>query len=153
MKNVSYDIYDDKGNLVQFTEFPDVGTGKSTTVIWGYNKTMPIAKIEGAKFSEIPAALISSIVSASNSDANATSAQEAATEWGLVEALNLFRTNTAMKDFMISCFVYDPLVGVTKMIPPTGLMETYQYDTYNRLHRVLDVNGVALKEYQYNYKQ
>ncbi|MBA5246531.1 hypothetical protein H1R16_10415 [Marnyiella aurantia] len=153
VKNISYDIYDDKGNLVQFTEFPDVGTGKSTTVIWGYNKTVPIAKVEGAKFSEIPAALISSIVSASNSDANATSAQEAATEWALVEALNLFRTNTAMKDFMISCYTYDPLVGVTKMIPPTGLMETYQYDTYNRLHRVLDVNGVALKEYQYNYKQ
>lgn len=153
VKNISYDIYDDKGNLVQFTEFPDVGTGKSTTIIWGYNKTMPLAKVEGAKLSDIPAALISSIVLASNADANASSAQEAATELALVEALNLFRSNTAMKDFMISCYTYDPLVGVTKMIPPTGLMETYQYDTYNRLHRVLDVNGVTLKEYQYNYKQ
>lgn len=150
--NVSYDIYDDKGNLVQYTGFPETGTGKPTTVIWGYNKTMPIAKVEGAKLSDIPSQLIGAIVAASNSDADATIAQQASTEAALVNALNTFRTDASLKDFMISCYTYDPLIGATKMIPLTGMMELYEYDSYNRLQKIKDVNGVTLKEYQYNYK-
>ncbi|MEA1851442.1 hypothetical protein U9K52_21220, partial [Chryseobacterium sp. MHB01] len=66
-KNISYDLYDDKGNPVQYTSFPDAGSaGFPTTIIWGYNKTVPIAKIEGAKLSDIPASLITAIVNASN---------------------------------------------------------------------------------------
>lgn len=153
IKDVSYDIYDDKGNLVQFTTYPDVGgVGKSTTVIWGYHKTMPIAKIEGVKLSNIPAGLITSIVNASNEDADASTSTEIAKEKLLIDALNNFRNDPAMENFMVSSFTYNPLVGVTNTISANGMMESYVYDSYNRLQTVKDVDGNPVKSYQYNYK-
>lgn len=153
LKSISYDIYDDKGNPVQFTAFPDAGSGGvSTTIIYGYNKTLPIAKIEGAKFSEIPANLITAIVNASNEDADAAPAQEEAKEQALVAALNTFKNDSALKNFMVTCYTYNPLVGITTTIPPNGLMELYKYDSFNRLLKVVDVNGNTVKEHLYNYK-
>ncbi|WP_144283502.1 hypothetical protein [Chryseobacterium echinoideorum] len=154
LKNVSYDLYDDKGNLVQFTAFPEVGSaGVPTTIIYGYNKTMPIAKIEGAKLSDVPSSLITAIVSASNEDANAPAAQEEAKEQALIAALNTFKNNAALENFMVTCYTYNPLVGITTTIPPNGMMELYKYDSFNRLLKVVDVNGNTVKEHQYNYKQ
>ncbi len=154
VKDVSYDIYDDKGNPVQYTVFPEVGsTGVSTTIIYGYNKTLPIAKIEGAKLSDIPASIITAIVNASNEDANASAAQEEAKELALIDALNSFRIDGALQNFMVTCYTYNPLIGITTTIPPNGIMELYKYDAYNRLLKTVDVNGNTIKEYQYNYKQ
>ncbi len=153
LKNVSYDVYDDKGNPVQITAFPDAGSGGvSTTIIYGYNKTLPIAKIEGAKLSDIPSNLITAIVNASNEDANATPAQEEAKEQALITALNMFKNDSALQSFMITCYTYNPLVGITTTIPPNGLMELYKYDSFNRLLKVVDVNGNTVKEHLYNYK-
>jgi hypothetical protein len=153
VKNMSYDLYDDKGNPVQYTVFPEVGsTGIPTTIIWGYNKTMPIAKIEGARLSDIPSSLITTIVNASNNDANASAAQEETLEKALVDALNTFKNDNALKNFMVTCYTYNPLIGVTTIIPPNGMMEFYKYDAYNRLQKVVDVNGNTVKEHQYNYK-
>lgn len=153
LKNVSYDVYDDKGNPVQFTAFPDAGSGGvSTTIIYGYNKTLPIAKIEGAKLSDIPSNLITAIVNASNEDANATPAQEEAKEQALIAVLNTFKNDSVLQNFMVTCYTYNPLVGVTTTIPPNGLMELYKYDSFNRLLKVVDVNGNTVKEHLYNYK-
>ncbi|SFT92979.1 hypothetical protein SAMN05421857_0011, partial [Chryseobacterium formosense] len=41
---ITYDLYDVKGNLLQYT----TKDGISTAIIWGYNSTQPIAKIVGA---------------------------------------------------------------------------------------------------------
>lgn len=153
LKNASFDIYDDKGNLVQYTAFPEVGsTGISSTIIYGYDKTLPIAKIEGAKLSDIPASLITTIVNASNEDGMATQAQEDAKEQALINALNVFKNDAALQDFMVTCYTYNPLVGVTTTIPPNGMMELYKYDSFNRLLKTVDVNGNTIKEHQYNYK-
>lgn len=153
VKQMSYDIYDDKGNPVQYTAFPEVAsTGTPTTIIWGYNKTMPIAKIEGAKLSDIPGSLITAIVNASNNDANASAAQEETAEKALIDALNSFKNDQALKDFMITCYTYNPLIGTTTVIPPSGIMEFYKYDAYNRLKKVVDVNGNTVKEHLYNNK-
>ncbi|PJJ67130.1 hypothetical protein [Chryseobacterium geocarposphaerae] len=154
IKNVFYDMYDDKGNPVQYTVFPEAGsTGISTTIIYGYNKTLPIAKIEGAKLSDIPASLITAIVNASNEDANATAAQEDAKELALIDALNTFKNDASLQNFMVTCYTYNPLIGITTTIPPNGIMELYKYDSFNRLLKTVDVNGNTIKEYQYNYKQ
>jgi hypothetical protein len=70
----------------------------------------------------------------------------------LVDALNSFKNNTALQNFMVTCYTYNPLVGITTVIPPNGMMEFYKYDAYNRLSRVLDVNGNTVKEHQYHNK-
>lgn len=144
-KNVIYDKYDDKGNLQQYT----AKDGISTTVIWGYNKTQPIAKIEGVKLSDIPQSLIDSIVSASDNDAQTGTD---ASEQSLISALDLFRNNSALVAYQIITYSYDPLIGVKSITPPSGIREFYKYDTANRLEKVIDANGKVLKEYKYNYK-
>ncbi|WP_223607429.1 hypothetical protein [Chryseobacterium sp. OSA05B] len=141
----TYDKYDSRGNIQQYT----TRSGISTTVIWGYNKSQPIAKIEGAKLSDIAQSLIDNIVSASDNDAQLGTD---ASEQSLVAALDLFRNNSALSGYQISTYTCDPLIGVRSITPPSGIRELYKYDTANRLEKVIDVNGKVLKEYQYNYK-
>ncbi|WP_223605627.1 hypothetical protein [Chryseobacterium sp. OSA05B] len=141
----TYDKYDSKGNIQQYT----TRSGISTTVIWGYNKSQPIAKIEGAKLSDIAQSLIDNIVSASDNDAQLGTD---ASEQSLVAALDLFRNNSALSGYQISTYTCDPLIGLRSITPPSGIRELYKYDTANRLEKVIDVNGKVLKEYQYNYK-
>jgi YD repeat-containing protein len=148
-----YDIYDEKGNLVQYRAFPDSGSqGIPVTVIWGYNKTVPIAKIEGARLSDIPASLITGIVNASNEDADATAATEAAKEAAFLNALNTFIKDPALSNFIVTAYTYDPLVGMTTVIASGGIKENYKYDSFGRLQKVVDANGVTVKEYKYNNK-
>jgi hypothetical protein len=154
LKNTVYDIYDDKGNIVQYRTFPDASgaAGFPVTMIWGYHKTIPIAKIEGAKLSDLPSYLINAIVNASNADADAVPATEAAKENDLIIALDTFRNDAALKSFIITTYTYDPMVGMTTMIAPGGITEKYRYDSFNRLQKVINANGAIIKEYKYNYK-
>ena len=139
----TYDKYDEKGNLQQYT----TKDGVSTTIIWGYNKTQPIAKIEGAKLSDIPQSLIDSIVNASDTDAVAGANND---ETNLLNAFKDFRNS--LPNYQISTYTYDPLIGVRSITSPSGIRESYIYDSANRLQKVIDVNGKVLKEMKYNYK-
>jgi len=151
---VKYDIYDDSGNLVQYTATPDgASNGAPVTIIWGYNKTMPIAKIEGARLSDIPQNLITAIINASNEDADAAASAAPAKETALLAQLESFKNNSALSGFIITAYTYDPMVGVTNVLPPNGIREMYIYDSFNRLEKVRDANGNTLKEYGYHYQQ
>jgi len=142
----SYDYYDTKGNLLQYT----TKSGISTAIVWGYNNTQPIAKIEGAKYSDV-SAYISTIVSKSDTD-NTTGTP--ASEQDLADALDLFRKKAELSGFQITTYSYDPLIGVRSITPPNGIRQVYIYDTTNRLMEVREHNetGNLLKEYQYHYK-
>lgn len=145
---IKYDSYDIKGNLVQYTTDYDATTGKgnSVTTIWGYNKTLPIAKIEGAKLSDI-GTLADDIVTKSNADI------DTATENILLTALDTFRNETSLKDYLITTYTYDPLIGVTTVTSPSGMRQIHKYDANNRLKSVTDANGNIIKEMKYNNKQ
>lgn len=140
---VIYDLYDGKGNLQQYT----TENGVSVTIIWGYNNTQPIAKIEGAKLSDIQQSFIDSIVNASDTDALAGRNND---ESAVLSVLNSFRNS--LSNYQITTYTYDPLVGVRSITPPSGIRESYVYDSANRLEKVIDVNGKVLKEMKYNYK-
>ncbi len=144
---VSYDKYDNKkGNLLQYT----TKGGISTVIIWGYNQTKPIAKIENAKLENISQSLIDGIINASNLD---TTAERNNDETNLLNALNNFRSN--LSNYQITTYTYDPLVGVRSVTPPSGIREVYMYDTAGRLKEVREQSntGKLLKEFKYNYKQ
>ncbi|MBB4806425.1 hypothetical protein HNP38_001697 [Chryseobacterium defluvii] len=145
---VMYDKYDSKGNVQQYT----MKDGVVITIIWGYDQTQPIAKIEGAKLSDIQQSLIDSIVSTSNTDASqGTNSSEQA----LVAALDAFRSNSTLSGYQITTYTYDPLIGVKSITPPSGLREVYIYDIFNRLKEIREnsLTGNILKEFKYNYKQ
>jgi len=148
---VTYDQYDNKGNILQYT----TKDGIPTSIIWGYNQTQPIAKIEGIKLSDIQQSSIDAIVSASNLDDS-----NPANEPALLTALDNFRKIAALQNTQITTYTYDPLIGVTSITPPSGLREIYLYDSANRLKEVKqqekDSNGTLIyktvKEFKYNYK-
>ena len=150
---VKYDKYDEKGNILQYT----IKEGIPVAIVWGYNQTQPIAKIEGITYAELLAGnLITNIVSKSDEDA-----ADPTKEGLLLNALNDFRKQSAFVGKQVSTFTYDPLIGVTSITPPSGIREVYVYDTANRLKEVKvrekDAAGnfvfKKVKEYNYNYKQ
>lgn len=144
---VTYDKYDEKGNLLQYT----TKAGIPVCIVWGYNQTVPIAKIEGVTYARLsgmsPGTL--EIINASNIDAGAGVNND---ETAFLSALNAFRANTSLSGYQITTYTYDPLVGVRSITPPSGITESYIYDSANRLEKIIDVNGKVLKEMKYNYK-
>ncbi|MFP3594693.1 hypothetical protein [Chryseobacterium sp. SIMBA_038] len=141
-KAITINQYDDRGNIVQFTS----AVGIPSAVVYGYDKTKPLAKIEGATYAQV-SSLIQPIIDASNADA-----ADPSKEGLLLIALDNFRKLDPLKSFQITTYTYDPLIGSTTATQPNGIREIYKYDTSNRLERVIDMNGVTLKEYKYNYK-
>jgi len=148
---VTYDLYDMKGNLQQYT----TKNGVSTTIIWGYNQTQPIAKIDGVKLSDIQQSFIDSIVNASDIDALAISNGD---EASFLSVLDTFRNN--LQNYQISTYTYDLSIGIRSITAPSGIREVYIYDRANRLKEIKqelkNANGSLeykiLKEFNYNYK-
>jgi len=148
----NFQVYDNKENLVQATP----KSGIPTTTIWGYNQTKPIVRIEGASYANIMQAfnldptnpnsyLQLEIVKKSDLDKDDLS------EANFIAELNNFRNKIELKDFKITSYVYDPLIGVKAIIQPMGIIEKYQYDSQNRLEKIIDKNEKIIKEFKYNY--
>ena len=113
-------------------------------MIWGYNQSQLIAKLENVQYSSISAATITDLQTKSNADIDNT------TEQTLVTALNLLRTTFPLS--MIYTYSYNPLVGVTTITDNKGDTITYTYDTVGRLQKIIDKDGKLLSENQYHYK-
>lgn len=139
---VTLDRYDIKGNLIQYTT---KDSNIPVSVVWGYNYTLPIAKIEGVQYDNI-GMYMNDIISLSNADAlNPTKEQE------LLNAEDNLRKNANLSNYQITTYTYDPLIGVTSVTPPSGIKEYYRYDTTNRLDKIVDANNNILKEFKYRY--
>ncbi|MFD2938499.1 DUF5977 domain-containing protein [Flavobacterium notoginsengisoli] len=144
-KKITYDLYDDRGNILQYTQ----EGGLPVSIIWGYNKMHPIAKIENTAYSSISPETITNLQTLSNSDSdNCMSAD--CSEQVLRNALNSFRNS--FSDAFISTYTYNPLVGVTSVTDPKGFSSYYEYDRDGRLRFVKDKDLNVLQKYCYNYK-
>jgi YD repeat-containing protein len=137
---LTYNSYDDKGNITQYT----VDGRVPVAFIWGYNKTQPVAKIENATYLSIPAGLITAIETASSSTGS---------EASLLAALTGLRNDPALVNAMVTTYTYKPLIGISTMTDPKGNTMTYNYDSFGRLQNVKDKDGNTLSENVYNYKQ
>ena len=135
-KKITFDQYDSKGNIIQYT----LENGTSVSFIWGYDKTLPIAKIENATLAQIASALgITTTVLDTYTEANMT-------------VLNGLRSNTLLANSMVTTFTHLPLIGISTVTDPKGDVITYNYDSFNRLQFVKDRNNNILSENQYHYK-
>jgi hypothetical protein len=128
---ITYDRYDAYGNLQQYT----LADGTPVSIVWGYNGQYPIAKVEGLAYSAIQA------------QANALSTNNNLNE----SSFNALRTLVNSNNAMLSCYLYEPLVGVKMIIQPNGQKEIYHYDEAGRLKVIKDHEGNVLKELEYKY--
>ncbi|MXS72653.1 RHS repeat domain-containing protein [Chryseobacterium binzhouense] len=138
---VTYDRYDSKGNLLQYT----MKGGIPVSLIWGYNNTKVIAMVEGIDYDGT-----TGLVDFSNIILESTSDVDSSSESNFINTLDNFRKSNYR--YPITTYTYDPLIGVTSITPPSGIREVYKYDAANRLEKIVDINGKVLKEFKYNYK-
>nr|WP_068845729.1 DUF5977 domain-containing protein [Flavobacterium chilense] len=143
-KKITYNLYDDKGNVIQYT--PE--SGVPVSIIWGYNKTLPIAKIENVTYDQVVNYVNDLQVLSDADDDNCLSAN--CKEQLLRNALNSLR-NTFSNAF-VSTYTYNPLVGVTSITDPKAIPSYYEYDTVGRLKFIKDQDLNVLQKYCYNYK-
>ena len=119
-------------------EIEQIG-GVKVCYIWGYNKTLPIAKIENATYAQVQAY-----------EANLQNLSNTGTETNLITALNDLRA--ALPNAMITTYTHKPLIGISTVTDPKGNKQTYHYDSFNRLQYVKDAQGNIVSENEYHYK-
>jgi len=141
---IVYHQYDDLGNAVDVSKIgKNGGEGTHITYIWGYNQTLPIAKLENIKYDDIDPVLINWLQLLSNAD------KDKALEDALRVKLQELRDTYPQA--MISTYTYDPLVGVTSVTDPRGQTSFYEYDTFNRLKTIKDADENIIQVYDYKY--
>jgi YD repeat-containing protein len=139
---VRFNAYDEISNPLDVQQ----ENGTRISYIYGYNKTLPVAKLENIAYANIPASLITNIQTVTNSPTS--------TEAQVLEALNgLYNsTDVNLQNAMITTFTYKPLVGVKTVTDPKGYVMTYHYDAFNRLEKVTDAAGNIVTENLYHYR-
>lgn len=151
-QDITYGQYDNKGNVLEYSS----ENGIPTTIIYGYNRTLPIAKIEGIGYTSFMNTMglsgnlsnyeVLEICQKSNTDSSQTPGSD---ETDLIQELENFRKQ--FPNYQVTTYTYDPLIGIRSITPPSGIRENYSYDTANRLKHIIDMNGNILKEFNYNY--
>lgn len=120
--------------------------GSKICYIWGYNKTLPVAKIENCPdFNLIDSTKISAIEAASDNIANYS-------ETGLINALKALRSETSLANAMITTYTYTRLSAISTITDAKGDMMKYSYDSFGNLESVRDKNGNILSESKYHYQ-
>jgi len=134
------------GNVVNASQFSGDATESHISYIWGYDNSLPIAKLENIKYADIPTATITTLQSLSNSGTEVNDT----TEQALRVALNALRTQ--FPNALITTYTYDPNIGVKSITDPRGQTTYFHYDEFNRLEYVTDNDGKVLSKNQYHFR-
>ena len=131
-------------SVLKLTNVANPAANNYESYIYGYDGKLPVAKLSGVKYSQIPQNLLDDIAMLSSrvvSEVNDTA---------LRGALNVLRTTFPAA--LITTFTYDPMIAVTSQTEPNGLVKFFEYDELGRLKRVRDQDNNILSENQYHYK-
>jgi YD repeat-containing protein len=117
----------------------------STSIIWGYQRTYPIAEIKDATYAEVVAVLGQAVIDELAGSSPGTDAQ-------VRQKLASLRTDTRLKQAQVTTYTYQPLVGMTSATDAAGQTTYYEYDGLQRLKKVKDQDGNILKNYVYHFQ-
>lgn len=133
-------IYNSWGNRVQASK----DNRENIVFLYGYNRQHIIAVIENSTYNEVKEILGESTLYDIES-AN----QPSQSQWNLINNLR-----TSLPDAHITTYQYQPLVGVTVIIDPSGHVTKYTYDGLGRLvTKKIVHNGIEeiVEKYDYHY--
>ncbi|WP_397301580.1 hypothetical protein [Nonlabens ulvanivorans] len=143
---LTYHLYDDYGNILDVSK----KDGTHVSYIWGHNKTLPIAKIEGLSYEQLAYKLGLGNNLAALDNLNDSHLDIIAP--GCNKSINDLRTDfTVENPFMVTTYVYEVGIGIKEVTDPRGRKMTYFYDDFNRLKYVEDHDGNRLSENEYKY--
>lgn len=134
---VTYDLYDNLGNLLQKTN----KDGVVTSYIWSYNGQYPVAEVVNANYDQIKAILEvtpESISSSLSPD---------------MTKINPLREK--LPEAQVTTYKYKPLVGMIEKTNPRGVTTYYDYDFFGRLKETyIKENGQKriIESYNYHYQ-
>lgn len=117
------------------------------TTLWGYNYTLPIAKIENKTFDIVLEILESPPFNTTYEQLQTKSSEEIKT------IFQNLRGHIQMKDAMIFSYTYTPLKGMTSETDPAGKTTDYEYDDFGRLVTIKDQDGKVIKHIDYHYAE
>jgi hypothetical protein len=134
--------YDIKGNPLQVSRADDY----NTTYLWGYNYSLPIAKIINATYDQV-------LLSLQNSGVSSYAQLQIKTNSELSTLFYNLRRNSDLSDALIHSYTYDQLVGLVTETDPNDNMLSYDYDGFNRLNNIRNMDGDIVKNISYNYEK
>lgn len=148
---LTYNSYDDKGNVTQYTG-PD---GVVTTILWGYNKTYPVAKVVSGSPFTISENIRTNINNRAYCGTDVKSEVDGDIDF-LSQQLSDYIGNNS---YQVALYTYKLLVGMTSETNAngntssgaSGITNYYTYDSFGRLSEVRDDEGKLLKKNSYNY--
>ncbi len=111
------------GNIVEVTS----KNGMTTSYLWGYNRSFPIAKAVGVSYANLLAA------------------------YNTTAGLTNLRTSSYVAGALVTVYAYDPLIGMVSQTDPNGVTTTYGYDPLGRFQFTKDNAGNLVQKIEYNY--
>jgi YD repeat-containing protein len=134
-----FHLYDDQGNILEISSI----NGVTSSFVWGYNQTYPIAKITNADYATVKIAL------GGDAGITALQTQDGAT---LRSSLDVLRTATALAGVQVTSYTYESLVGMTSQTDPNGRTVYYEYDAFGRLKLTRKDDQSIVQKVDYHYK-
>lgn len=139
---ISYDKYDQYGNLLQYTKKGSI----PVSLIWGYDGSQVILKFEGIDYDSLMgngriAFLIDDAIFESREINSGRSLQ----------TFELLRKETFLKNILVTSSTYQPLIGIMSITPSNGQSEFYEYDDFGRLIKIYNEQKEVLKTFNYHY--
>ncbi|MDW3195479.1 MAG: hypothetical protein R8G66_24090 [Cytophagales bacterium] len=137
-ERIQLDYETTSGNLIEV-----VRDGLKTIQLWSYDGTMQVASITDYSYAQLTTDL--------NAISSSISNLESQTSTATIESILSDLRNEIPDHAIMTTYLYDPGIGISKQIDPNGLIITYHYDDFHRLYQVKDQDQNILKEYKYNY--
>ncbi|CAD0002416.1 Ig-like domain-containing protein [Flavobacterium salmonis] len=137
-EKISFIKYDNKGNILEIRPT----NGFSTSYIWAYNKTHPIAKLFNTTYNQIETLLgVTALNSLNISYDNAF----------IKSSTDQLRQG--LHGAQVYSYLYNPNIGILSETPPNNNSTNFNYDIFGRLDYVTDHAGNIIKKNEYNYKK
>lgn len=126
--HIIYTGYDTQGNLLESRD----ANGVPTSYIWGYNGLYMVGKIENMYRNSINSTIGTSPLS------------------GCLSPAQISSIKTAAPDALVSIYEYEPMVGLSKVVQPSGEVLTYRYNSTGKLMGIYNTKGEKVEENLYS---
>ncbi|WP_156102298.1 hypothetical protein [Muricauda sp. MAR_2010_75] len=137
-------------------------SGPNTAYVWGYDEMYPLAKGENISNTDLVGAIGWAINNMANKPAGVSTIEDLVQHIGDMETTSQkqvwasfnskLRENPAVASAMVTTYTYKPMIGLTSITDAMENVSYYEYDAFNRLKTVKDIDDNITSDFDYNYR-